>query len=34
MKSQEIKLTNNLSCAVGSLQMVETTAAAAGLNRE
>lgn len=34
MKSQEIKLTNNLSCAVESLQMVETTAAAAGLNRE
>ena len=34
MKSQEIKLTNNLSCAVEALQMVETTAAAAGLNRE
>ena len=34
MKSQEIKLTNNLSCAVDALQMVETTAAAAGLTRE
>ena len=34
MKSQEIKLTNNLSCAVDALQMVETTAAAAGFTRE
>lgn len=34
MKSQEIKLTNNLSCAVEALQMVETTSAEAGLNRE
>lgn len=34
MKSQEIRLTNDLSCAVESMQMVEATAAAAGLNRE
>ena len=34
MKSQEIRLTNSLSCVVESLQMVESTAAQAGLNRE
>lgn len=34
MKSQEIKLTNDLSCAVEALQMVESTSARAGLDRE
>ena len=34
MKSQEIRLTNNLSCAVEALQMVETASAEAGLDRE
>ena len=34
MKSQEIRLTNDLSCAIEALQMVEATAAEAGLNRE
>ena len=34
MKSNEIKLSNSLSCAVEALQMVETTAADAGLDRE
>ena len=34
MKSNEIKLSNSLSCAMEALQMVETTAEEAGLNRE
>lgn len=34
MKSNEIKLSNSLSCAMEALQMVETAAAEAGLNRE
>ena len=34
MKSNEIKLSNSLSCAVEALQMVEATAGAAGLDRE
>lgn len=34
MKSQEIKLTNDLSCAVEALQMVESASARAGLDRE
>ncbi len=34
MKSNEIKLSNSLSCAMEALQMVETTGEAAGLNRE
>ena len=33
MKSNEIKLSNSLSCAVEALQMVEATAGAAGLDR-
>lgn len=34
MKSNEIKLSNSLSCAMEALQMVETTGEEAGLNRE
>ena len=34
MKSNEIMLSNSLSCAMEALQMVETTSAEAGLNRE
>ena len=34
MRSQEIKLTNDLSCAVEALQMVESASARAGLDRE
>lgn len=34
MKSQEIKLTHDLSCAVEALQMVEDVSARAGLDRE
>lgn len=34
MKSQEVKLTHDLTCAVEALQMVESTSARAGLDRE
>lgn len=34
MKSKEIKLSNNLSCAVEALQEVEHASAQAGFDRE
>lgn len=34
MKSNEIALSNSLSCAVNALQEVEQTSGQAGLNRE